>query len=197
MKNLLSILLSIQVLFSYSQNTNFEGLVLESFTNNSIPYAFINISKTNEILTTITDNIGKFSFTNLNNGFYNVSIESLGYKKLDTLINLSSNCKLTFRLIIHNNKESNYKSRNNEVGAKEDIENNAVKLFLPGGYAGSAELPLDSTFEKKYQLNFVSLGCVRSPDDDFDQYNKNIFRYLDKKYGKSWRKEIRRDVIGF
>ena len=84
----------------------------------------------------------------------------------------------------------------NKKGALEDIEKGDIKLLLQGGFVGSPELPNDSLFEEKYNLTFISQGCVRFPEENETEYNLEIFKYLKEKYGTDWRKEIRKDVIG-
>ena len=85
----------------------------------------------------------------------------------------------------------------NRKGALKDIEKGRLKLLLPGGIVSAAELPNDSIFEEKYNVVFISQGCVRSPGENQAEYNYEIFKYLDETYGSEWRKEIRKDVIGF
>lgn len=93
-------------------------------------------------------------------------------------------------------KNENLISSYNKQGALKDIEKRDVKLLLPGGIVGSPELPNDSIFEEKYNLTFISQGCVRFYEENETEYNSEIFKYLDKKYGTDWRKEVRTDVIG-
>jgi len=86
--------------------------------------------------------------------------------------------------------------RYNKYGALNDIVKGEMKLLLPGGIVSSPELPNDFAFEKKYNVTFLSRGCIRFSEDNEAAYNYEIFKYLDKAYGKDWRNEIREDVIG-
>ena len=54
------------------------------------------------------------------------------------------------------------------------------------------EKSLSFNYPLKLQVVFISHECIRYEKG----YNKTIFKYLDKKHGKSWRKEIRKDTIG-
>jgi hypothetical protein len=43
----------------------------------------------------------------------------------------------------------------------------------------------------------MSLGCVRSSGDNYAEYNEEVFKYLDEKFGIAWQAEIRQDAFGF
>ena len=51
-------------------------------------------------------------------------------------------------------------------------------------------------FEKEFNIVYHEFGCVAPNHDCILKYNQVIFKYLDTKYGKRWRKEVRKDVIG-
>jgi hypothetical protein len=91
-------------------------------------------------------------------------------------------------------------SRYNARGAATDIESKKIRILFSGGFGGMPDFKneKDKRFQKKYKVEFYSQGCLRyGINDDEEGYNKTIFKYLDSKYGKSWRKEIRKDAIGF
>lgn len=84
--------------------------------------------------------------------------------------------------------------------AKLDIEQNEIKIIFLGGYSGMPDFnnTNDSLFQKNYKVSFHSEGCMRSScEEDLLMYNKTIFNYLDSKFDKDWRKEIRNGAIGF
>ena len=56
----------------------------------------------------------------------------------------------------------------------------------------------DKLFEKKYKVMYHGCGdgCTGIITDCIETYNKSIGDYLDKKYGKVWRKEVNKDVLG-
>lgn len=80
--------------------------------------------------------------------------------------------------------------------AKKDIENKTPFLFTPGGIAPII-YPNDREFERKYSVYFYDFGCVTPDEEIMIEYNRIVFNLLDSKFGKSWRREIRPDVIGF
>jgi hypothetical protein len=81
-------------------------------------------------------------------------------------------------------------------GALKDISKGEINLLLPGGIVGAPYHLSDTIFEKKYDVTFIRQGCVRYPGENQNEYNGEMFKYLDETYGRGWRKEIRDDVIG-
>lgn len=94
-----------------------------------------------------------------------------------------------------NQKEVYFQACNSEK-ARKDIKNGMIEIILPGGIAAASELPGDAAFEEKYGISFFSQGCVRFPGDNESAYNQEVFKFLDEKFGKDWRSEIRTDAIG-
>lgn len=99
-------------------------------------------------------------------------------------------------------KQMSYKVKSdyNTQGAKKDIVNGNIRILFSGGFGGMPDFNNedDLAFQKKYGVKFYSLGCFRGGDDENQEaYNNRIFKYLDEKFGKTWRIEIRKDAIGF
>ena len=70
--------------------------------------------------------------------------------------------------------------------------------FQEGWYIKTFDRRRDYEFQNKYSVTFLSQGCIRNGiDENEEAYNKVVFAFLDKKYGKKWRYEIRTDAIGF
>lgn len=83
---------------------------------------------------------------------------------------------------------------NREKSLKE-IENKLPKIVIVGGIVRAAR-PGDDKFARKYHIQFIDTGCVLEDNDCLAAYNKATFEYLDKKYGRKWRKHARQDLIG-
>lgn len=84
----------------------------------------------------------------------------------------------------------------NRERALKDIQNKKPSLLLQGGIISVVKAS-DKDFEEKYKISFWDFGCVMSDNIEcIIAYNKTIFEYLDKTFGKKWRQEIRKDVIG-
>ena len=83
----------------------------------------------------------------------------------------------------------------NREKALQEIKNKSPKIIIVGGIIRAGR-PGDGKFAKRYKIQFVDTGCVIEDADCIAAYNKATFEYLDKKYGKKWRKQIRQDLHG-
>jgi hypothetical protein len=81
-----------------------------------------------------------------------------------------------------------------ETFAKEDIKNNNIFIYLKSGW-GPMVYTTDKDFETKYNIQFNDEGCTGSEFSIY--YNFIIYTHLSKTFGKKWKKEIRKDAIGF
>lgn len=83
----------------------------------------------------------------------------------------------------------------NELVAQQDIADGKPKLLLQGGIAPVRRAG-DAAVEKQFNVLYHDFGCVRPADDRcLKAYSQVVFAYLDKKYGKSWRTQVRKDVL--
>ncbi len=76
----------------------------------------------------------------------------------------------------------------NKSNAKKDIEKDSMSLIIHGGFTGFGNIDknLSAEFQKKYNVNFVYLGCVRywnTESEDTYGYNEIIFAHLERIYG--------------
>ena len=78
-----------------------------------------------------------------------------------------------------------------------DIQENKAKILVQGGFAPII-YNTDKMFFEQYKVTYYVFGCVAPESIEcLNDYNRAIFEFLDKTFGKSWRKEVRRDAIGF
>lgn len=191
--NTLLFLLAINVIYSQQ---SLVGSVSDNSNSETLPYVTVTIKYKNVVKKEKTDLDGNFNFQDINSARVQLNIKNFGYFEFDTIINLNSDrALLTIGLKKDSTKEYAF-SKYNKKGALEDLRKGDVKLLLPGGIIEAPTQPYDSTFERKYNVTFISQGCVRFLGDNEAAYNAEVFKYLDEKYGKDWRKEIRSDVIG-
>lgn len=78
--------------------------------------------------------------------------------------------------------------------AQADIKKGNVKFLIMGGFA-SKHYEGDKPFEKKYKIKYYQFGCVLPSNISIADYNKVVADYMDGKYGKAWRNEVRKDVV--
>lgn len=79
--------------------------------------------------------------------------------------------------------------------ANADIKNGKLKFLVQGGIVAT-RVKGQERFEQKYGVVYFDLGCVGPSDIRIEDYNKVVASFMDKKYGKVWRKEVRKDVKG-
>ena len=178
---------------SYTQNSLLIGKLVDE--NNDIIlfapiiYEYLEMSGKVE-----SNENGYFIIKNLKKGEkIKLKIIPLGLSKIDTIITISSDTlKFVFKLpCILDGQQINKEL------AEKDILNNKIRIIIDGGIAPTF-YKNDYNFEKRYKVKFWTSGCQSTISNKCkSEYNKTIFDYLDKKYGKNWRKEIRKYVLKY
>ena len=135
------------------------------------------------------DSLGHFQFSGLKNGTYKLRVLDFNLKPEEFEIKLTSKSLSHIDLVISADCEVNKKI------AEYDIKNKKLRVLLSGGIA-PVHYSNQEIAEKKYGFEYYDFGCVSPPTECINQYNATIFSYLDKKFGSSWRREVRKDVIG-
>lgn len=177
--------------FTYSQESNFYSIhgqvKLSVGLETTIPInAMVMIKSANKYA--MTDSLGSFRFDSLAVGAYRMLVQGFGYNKIDTLITITDSNK-SLDLLLFADCEIN------KVTAQSDIKENKPRLLIIGGIVPTI-YPDQHLFESKYGVKYDDYGDTPPPQECVEQYNREIFEYLDKKFGKSWRKEVRKDVVG-
>ena len=172
-----------------NQKSQIEGVVRSSVNNKLVTKkVYIHEPETNQ--TVKADENGKFIIRNLKrNGNYTLIINAYNY--LETKFQVKINDRVVKKYFdLKGNCELNKKS------AIRDWNNGTPKLLLkPYGIVGnSTNRSFDNDFELKYNIEYVSFGCMPPKEKCIKEYNIQIFKLLDKKYGKKWRMEARYDV---
>jgi hypothetical protein len=149
--------------------------------------AYIQVSPNSSV--TIADSLGEFEIDSLVAGIYDIKLDMFGYPTLDTTLEITENVE-DFLFLIFAECDIN-----GEI-AQRDISEQKPRLLIIGGIA-PVWYESDPEFQEKYGVTYFDYGCVSPGSECASQYNNVIFKYLDQKYGKSWRKEVRKDVVGF
>ena len=137
-----------------------------------------------------TDNFGNYRFENLKKGAYKIMVIDYNSEPKKFDLEIISEDIRNFDLVI------DAKCKVSAKIAELDIENNKPRLLVFGGIAPYTTHE-DGKFGNKYGIMFQVFGDTAPPMDCLEQYNNRIFQYLDKKFGGEWRKEVRKDVVGF
>lgn len=75
-----------------------------------------------------------------------------------------------------------------------DLKTNKIKLFLIGGIAPT-HVQGQEQYEKKFNFQYYDYGCTPEAKECSKAYSAKAFKYLDQKFGRSWRKQVRQDVL--
>jgi len=133
----------------------------------------------------VTDSLGLFRITGLTKGRYRLMNSAVG---IDTPFSVP---KQSENVLIVNISVCNFGASK----AQKDIKAGKPMLLLSGGIAPIFS-PKEDHFEKKYTVKYHDFGDTPPDIKCSMAYNKAVFAFMDKKFGKSWRKDARDDVIG-
>lgn len=150
--------------------------------------ATIEIRQIKQII--ISDSLGDFRFDGLKSGKYNLRVLEYGFNTFDTLVVLDKSPINDLKLVVKSDCIVN------GLIAEKDIKKGKIKLLLVGSIAPIANSKYDLVFQDKYKVFYYDFGCNAPAQECIIQYNEKIFEYLDSRFGKQWRNEIRKDVIG-
>ncbi len=186
---ILSLLLPLQPTIGQSGDakvSTMKGCLVSCVNNSRITTGLVKLKGTR--LASIPDSLGQYIIREIPPGKHSVQVMGFGYNNIDTVVSFlaGDTASLDFAL--------KTKCSHDAKVATIDIRENQIKLLLAGGIAPGASTSEDEAFEKKYDIQYFDFGCVPPADACIEEYNKVMFKYLDQKFGRTWRKEVRRDV---
>lgn len=92
-------------------------------------------------------------------------------------------------------KNNSLCSRFTVMKAKQLLHKKKPSLVLQGGIISAIQKP-EKVFAKRYGISFIDTGCVVDDTTCIKQFNEVAIQYLDKNFGKKWRKKIPQPIIG-
>lgn len=147
----------------------------------------------------LTDSSGHFSIDSLKKGKYHITFSFIGFQSCDTVLRIknSSIDRLNIVLPLYYDKK--------EVSVKHARK--AIKAGRPHLYAYTEDEKNTAfrTFYDKYKVDFIiynpslinrKLQGLNIPQEVLIRYNREIFKHLDKTFGKSWRQELPPGIMG-
>ena len=118
-----------------------------------------------------------------------IELSALGYETIDTIIRVDKTIAYEFKFVMKPRFGLNREK------ALKDIKSGNVKFLLSGGIA-PVFYTGDARFSKKYNVEFYEFGCEAVSIEGLEEYNKAVSEFLDKKFGKKWRRKVRDDIVG-
>ena len=192
MKKLALIILLISIpLFGQSNSNKFSvsGNLKVYFGKELLTPQFASIVLLPNNHITEIDSTGNYKFDNLKNGTYKIMVIDYNPEPKEFKFEIKSSSISSFDLIVDANCEVS-----KEI-AEQDIQNDKPRLLLISGIAPYVSVE-DSKFAKRYGIIFQDFGDTPPAESCVKQYNSTVFDFLDKKFGKKWREEVRGDVVG-
>jgi len=133
----------------------------------------------------VTDSMGLFKITGLAKGKYRLVNSALG---VDAPFSVPKQSENTFIINVSTCSFGSAK-------AQKDIKEGKPMLLLSGGIAPVSS-PKEDNFEKRYTVKYYDFGDSPQSVKCSTAYNEVVIAFLDKKFGKSWRRDARADIIG-
>ena len=147
----------------------------------------------------LSDSSGHFKINHLKKGKYHITFSFIGFQSCDTVLRIknSSIDRLNIVLPLYYDKK--------EVSVKHARK--TIKAGRPHLYAYTEDEKNTAfrTFCDKYNVDFIiynpslinrKLQGLNIPQEVLIRYNREIFKHLDKTFGKSWRQELPPGIIG-
>jgi hypothetical protein len=131
---------------------------------------------------------GEFRFSDLKSGEYKIKFIS-SYGELDTIIKIENRDLKDLNIVFISDCEIDAEIANL------DLKNKTPRLLIFGGIAPT-EVYGQEKFEEKFGVEYYNYGCIAPAYECALEYNQVIFDFLTDKYGKKWRREVRKDVVG-
>ena len=136
-----------------------------------------------------SDSSDNFKSEKLRPGTYTLEIDNYTSNHQKYVITITDKSISDYEIII------DVKCDIDNLTALADIKDRHPKLMLISGIA-PVHIKGQENFEKKYKVKYHEFGCIAPIKTCVLMYNKVIFEYLDKKFGKKWRNDVRADVLG-
>lgn len=133
-----------------------------------------------------SDSMGFFSFSNLPFGKYHIQISSPNRYAPVTTVELREAESPELMIVLR-------RDVCDPLSAQLDIEAGSPLLLIVEGIQGFPNTRWDEIFEHTYKVKYELYGCTGPTEQCVDNYNQVIIKFLDKKYGSTWRDQVRTD----
>tara|TARA_B100000676_G_scaffold296670_1_gene337316 strand:+ start:476 stop:1096 length:621 start_codon:yes stop_codon:yes gene_type:complete len=128
-------------------------------------------------------------------GKHILSVNDIMYHKLDTSLMLKKG-KNIFYIHLQPKDSVVLLVKSGKQNAIEDIQNKKIFLYRQGGIVAPPLTTQDKSFQLNFNLKYIATGCTGPSKDYTVNYNKEVFKYLNKQFGNTWKSNIRKDTFG-
>ena len=189
MKKFIFLSIYLITIFHLNAQVKLDGKIISAKTKlKPSEEVMITVKETNE--KSFTDSLGNFTLYKLDkNKQYSMELFSFLYGKVSIEFETQNEDQLTKTFEVIANCDFDGET------AKNEWKNKSAKLYLIGSIAPIANSKNDKKFEKKYNIQYFDFGCTPAPLECIIEYNNEILKLMEIKYGEEWKKEIRKDVV--
>lgn len=176
--------------FSWSQVYKYKltGKVFSSADGMTIAGANITVKGT--MLGAATDKDGRYTITGIPKGRHEIDVSFIGCYSSKGSIEFDTSTRMQRDFVLESRESQEIICHQNETQARKDIDTRSIHLVMNSGIVGLSLTEKDREFEKKYGVRYDIRGCTDGePEKCLDEYYRIVLRYLDSRYGMSWRNE--------
>jgi len=143
----------------------------------------------------LPDSLGRFQLGIVPVGTVRIVVRGFQYDVFDTLVHVTEKETTVVEITLHTKCSVDAKI------AVEDIARHKPRLIVL--WDDSASIPdnkialskIDRNFQRVYGVKYYWVGIENIPADAcIAEYNRTVAEYLDRQYGKEWRKLVRTNV---
>jgi len=144
---------------------------------------------TTEDYSVLTDSLGVFRIDSIAAGTYVLTVRAFLYDEFTDTVRVANDDSLSVKIALATRCQYDSSSASREIARRRPaiVEN--------GGIAPVTLSPSDRSFEKTYGTRYVILGDGEAiPSACVASHNRVVFRFLDSRFGKDWRRLLRATV---
>ena len=183
---LLAATLQLAAAGSTSGAAGLRGIVLSGVDASPLPDAVVSLCRKPDLcMRARPDSNGAFEFTRIKAGSYRLEVKALGYPPFIRQIAVAGRGTKSIGISMKAGCDLD------SATAVRDLAAGRPRIVLQGGIA-PVTTPWDARMQARFGFTYLELGDeLRAPTACYIQYNRAVFRFLDGRFGPSWRDSVR------
>jgi len=165
------------------------GRILSTVDSVPLPGALVQLQAAPNVrYAAVADSLGRFLVSPVVPRTYGVTVRSIGHAVYQGTLTIRPGVTSTATVLL------SARCTLDSGSAMRDLQAGRPRLVFNEGIAPTALTIEDSAFQRRYRVRYEILGdSDPNAAECLAQNNRVVGRYLDGRYGHSWRAEARRD----